>query len=65
MAWLLVALTWMLLALVVALVAARGIRLADASATPAAWTDEVDAFLQRHSAGAAVQPATGPQLPHS
>jgi hypothetical protein len=65
MTWLFVALTWMLLALAVALVGARGIRLADASSAPAAWTDEVDAFLQHHSVCTAVQPARGPRLPQS
>ena len=47
MAWVLVAaLAWVLLAVPVAVVIGRSIRLADQRATPASWTDQVDKFLQ-------------------
>jgi hypothetical protein len=63
MTWLLVGLTWLLLAFAVAVVIGRGIRIADQRLAPAAWTAEVDAFLRQESANVAGHPATGPQLP--
>jgi hypothetical protein len=63
MTWLLIALAWTLLACAVAAVVGNGIRLADEDVAPAAWTDEIDAFLQRSTAGGVAEPAAGPQVP--
>jgi hypothetical protein len=62
MTWLLVAPVWMLLAFAVAGVVGRGIRLADERLVSNAWTEEIDAFLQRHSPEAITQPAAAPQV---
>ena len=40
---------WLVLAFLMAVVAGRGIDLADRGTTPAAWTDDIDAYLQQQS----------------
>jgi hypothetical protein len=60
MTWLLVALAWLLLACAVAAVVGHAIQLADEDAAPAAWTDEVDAFLQRSTTRGVAEPTAGP-----
>jgi hypothetical protein len=50
MPWIALAgLTWVLVALAVAAVVGRAVRLADQDAAPAAWTDEIDRYLEQHA----------------
>jgi hypothetical protein len=50
MAWVLVvALLWVLLAMPMAVVVGRGIRLADKRAMPAPWTDQVEEYLREQA----------------
>jgi len=54
----LIALTWTLVGLCVGLVVGWTIRLANADAAPAAWTDDVDRFLQAETSKLSV---SGPE----
>jgi hypothetical protein len=55
MTWILLAgLAWVLLGFAVAAVLGRAVRLADQEAAPAAWTDEVDRYLEHHARASGV-----------
>lgn len=50
MTWLLItAFAWFVLAAGLAVLVGRGIRMADAAETPAAWTDDVERYLRDRS----------------
>ena len=50
MSWiLLTGLAWVLLAVAVAAIVGRAVALADRHEAPAAWTDDVDRFLEQHA----------------